>query len=156
MVKQFQLGKELNINYFQQGWYYISEKHDVDFTKFTPAFSSVVHYLICLAVYMGFKEIYLLGCDCTSIVTIIDNYLGKGENAQYAYAISANEKRRMEKVQQLTKVRDELQSTIRLFDDYERLLRYCTARGVSLYNATNPTLLDTVPKVDINEVLGRQ
>jgi len=152
-VKQFGLDKDLDIHYFEQGYYYVSEKRDVDFTRFTPAFSTVVHYLICLAVYMGFKEIYLLGCDCTGIVTIIDNYLNKGEDAKYAYQISENEKKRMQRVQQQSKVRDELVANVRLFDDYERLLKYCNARDVKLYNATNPTLLDTIPKVDLMTVL---
>lgn len=154
-VKQFGLDKDLDIHYFEQGYYYVSEKRDVDFTRFTPAFSTVVHYLICLAVYMGFQEIYLLGCDCTGIVSIIDNYLNKGEEAKYAYQISENEKKRMQRIQQQTKVRDELVSTVRLFDDYERLLKYCTARQVKLFNATNPTLLDTIPKVDLMSVLKK-
>ena len=65
MVDKFGLEKEIDIHYFEQGWHKMFPEKNVDLTRFTPAFSTVVHYAICLAVYMGFDEIYLLGCDCS-------------------------------------------------------------------------------------------
>lgn len=156
MVRQFHLDEILDIHYYEQDWYYISSKHYVDMTKFTPAFSTVVHYAICLAVYMGFTKIYLLGCDCTGIVSVIDSYMKYADKSLYNYKISENEKKRMERVQAQTSVKDELVSTIRLFDDYQRIYDYCAAQGVELYNATDTTLLDTVPKIKLSEVLGNK
>ena len=153
MIEQNMLASILDIHYFEQGWYEIIPQKDIDFTRFTPAFSTVVHYLICLAVYMGFKEIYLLGCDCSSIITIANSYLQKAEQGLYGYSITENEKKRMERVQRQTSFRDELRSTIRLFDDYARIYEYCTMRGVKLYNATGKTLLDSVPKVELGDIL---
>jgi len=153
MIEQFNLSKDMDIHYFEQGWHKLVPEKYVDITRFTPAFSTVVHYAICIAVYMGFKEIYLLGCDCTSIITIANTYLHKAEDSLYGYNISENEKKRMERVQAQTTFRDELRSTLRLFDDYERIQRYCAINEIKIYNATENSLLDSLPKVHLNEVL---
>ena len=153
MVDQFGLEKELDIHYFEQGWHEMFPKKYVDFTRLTPAFSTVVHYAVCLAVYMGFDEIYLLGCDCSSIITIANTFLNKAENSLYGYNITENEKKRMERVQSKSSFRDELVSTLRLFSDYERILQYCNNNKVKLFNATENSLLDSVPKVRLDEVL---
>ena len=39
---------------------------------FIPSFTTVVQYCIIVAIYMGFNEIYLLGCDSTGIVATIN------------------------------------------------------------------------------------
>lgn len=154
MIKKTKLDDDLNIAYYEQGCYQINPNKEVDFNHVTPAFSSVVHYLVCLAVYMGFSKIYLLGCDCTSIITIVNSYLKQGEQAQYAYGISDAEKKRMERIQAKTSVVDEFKSQIRLFEDYVLLFEYCKNHGCELFNATKPSLLDTIPYVEIQSVLG--
>ena len=99
------------------------------------------------------KKIVLLGCDCTGIVSIVNAYLNKAEDALYEYKISENEKKRMQRVWQQNSVRNELVSTLRLFDDYERIYKYCCKRGVELVNVSDPTLLDVVPKVKLEDVI---
>lgn len=155
MVNKFHLDKELNIFYYQQSSFEYSDlaNANIDFTKLVPGFGTVIHYVILLAVYMGFKEIILLGCDCTGIVSIAESRVGKAENSAYGYTISNNEKKRMEKVQNLTSFRDEMQWWVNVFDDYKILDEYCKKHGAKLMNATNPTLLEDVEKVKLEDVL---
>ena len=155
MVNKFHLDKELNIFYYQQSSFEHSDlaNANIDFTKLVPGFGTVIHYIILLAVYMGFKEIILLGCDCTGIVSIAESRVGKAENSAYGYTISNNEKKRLEKVQNLTSFRDEMQWLVNVFDDYKILDEYCKKHGAKLMNATNPTLLEDVEKVKLEDVL---
>ncbi|MDO5292215.1 MAG: DUF115 domain-containing protein [bacterium] len=50
------------------------------FNYYIPSGATVMTYMIELAIYMGFKEIYLLGVDCTSSITTegghcVNNYI---------------------------------------------------------------------------------
>lgn len=155
MIKKYKLDACLNIRYYEQT--YIASKDipdsSIDFTRLVPGFGTVVHYIICMAVYMGFSEIVLLGCDCSGFVSIAQARLNKAEDALYSYAISENEKKRMEKVQSLTSIRDELFWQVKLFDDYLVLNQYCKNHGVKLYNATSPTLLEGVERIDLKKYI---
>ncbi len=155
MIKKFHLDEELKIYYYQQGGFdsYRLINADIDFTNLVPGFSTVIQYIICLAVYMGFKEIILLGCDCTGIVSTAESRIGKAENSAYGYSISSNEKKRLEKVQKLTSFRDEMQWWVHIFDDYKILDEYCKKHGAKLLNATNPTLLENIERVNLDELL---
>lgn len=154
MIDKFDLDKELNIYYFKETRLKLSNiQWDCDFSKVTPGFSTVIHYIICLAMYMGFREIILLGCDCTSIINIVEDRLGNAEQFKYAFEISENEKKRREKLHSFSSIRDELNWQVAMFDDYELLNKLCCSRGVKLLNATNPSLLECIEKVTLNDLL---
>lgn len=156
MIQKFKLDEVLDIHYFEETYLdrYMINSWNLDFTRLVPGFSTVVHYIICLAMYMGFKEIILLGCDCTGIVSIAESRIGQAEKAAYGYSISKNEKKRMEKMQDLTSFRDEMQWWVNIFDDYSILDKYCIEHGVKLLNATNPTLLENVTRIELDNVLA--
>lgn len=154
MVKEFQLDKELDIYYYEHVKRQNGLPEEIDFTKLVPQFSTVIHYAVCLAVYMGFSEIYLLGCDCSGFLSTAEIRLGEAENALYGYPVTQNEKKRMEKVANQTKFRDELAWYVELFDDYKLVNDYCEAHGVKLYNASQTTLLETVRRIDLETVLN--
>lgn len=157
MIKKFQLENVLDIRYIAEVRYDKRTailKRNVDFTKTVPWMESVTCYAICLAVYMGFNEIYLLGCDCSGFINIASSKMLKAEEAVYAYNISENEKSRMEKMFNKRRIRDELNAYVGLFDEYEVLKKYCDKNGVNLYDATKNGLLDCVPKVNLDDVLN--
>lgn len=156
MVEKYELDKYLNIRYFEQINIASEDIADctIDFTRLVPGFSTVVQYMICLAVYMGFSEIVLLGCDCSGIINTAQAKLNKAENSMYSYQISENEKKRMEKLQSIRTFRDELSWQVRMHDDYLILNQYCRNHGVKLYNATNPTLLEGVEKIDLGQLFN--
>lgn len=156
MVKKYKLDEVLNIKYFDDA----PSKHPkvnmtFDFTKEVSYFPTVIQYVISLAVYIGFKEIYLLGCDCTGIVSIVQARIEMQADDNYAYEVSKNEKKRMQRTNSMNPIRDELYAYAELFDDYEWIRNYCLKHGVKLYNATNPTLLECVEKIDLKDVLRK-
>ena len=157
MIEEFKLNELLDIHYFQTADAYrldrILKKTKLDFTKVIPDFPSVVLQAICLAVYMGFKEIYILGCDCTGFISTAQNKMKQAESAAYNYNISENEKKRLERVANERSIADELRGFAELFYDYEFLGDYCNNNEVHIYNATEGGLLDSYPRVKLDDVL---
>lgn len=158
MIQKYALDKELSISYY--GEYGANRKRalkqKVDFTQFVPGFSTVVHYIICMAVYMGFKEIYLLGCDCSGFITTAQSKLKNAQEAEYSYQISENEKKRMERVANQTSIISELTWYVNMFKDYEYLEQYCNRYGAKLFNATEGGLLESLPRVHLQDILTKK
>lgn len=157
MIDQYHLDELSNVAYFQVLGLNsaILEKGLIDFTHGLPNYPTVIDYAICLAVYMGFRAIYLLGCDCTGFINIAQNKMAEARKNLYAYEISENAARRMERYAAQRDIRNELNSYVALFDEYEKLGAYCQRKGVELYNATDGGLLECLPRVKLEEVLGR-
>lgn len=152
MIKKYHLDETLNIRYFMECGR-MSNRASCDFSKLVPSFSTVVHYLVLLAVYMGFKDIYLLGCDCTGIINTVQSRIETSDSMQYAYNITENERRRMLKSNTMYPIKDELRWYASIFDDYELLQKYCLRHNVNLLNATEGSLIDCLPKVQLSDVL---
>lgn len=158
MIHKFDLDSELKIGYYAQGcWENWKYNNYIDFSEPVPGFSTVTHYCILLAVYMGFSEIYLLGCDCTGIINAIEGWMNVDnsnfQKLEYAFEMSKEDKRISQRGHMNCSIRDEFLGWARLFDDYKKLYQYCLDKNVKLFNATNPTLLQTVPKIDLEDVL---
>lgn len=154
MVDREGLDKDIDIVYFADcGADFTGISDDIIFDKPTPSFPTVIQYAITLAVYMGFKEIYLLGCDCSIIANTISAIIGNNEKVQYGYKVDKNEFERMHKAKSNVSLKKELYNNARLFDYYEMLYNYCQNRNVKLVNLTQGSLLDTIPKEDIREVI---
>lgn len=155
MIEKFGLNKISNINYFQS----ISlssacmERGYIDFSRPVPNYPTVIDYAIILAVYMGFKDIYLLGCDCTGFMNIAQNKLKQAKDNLYAFEVTKNAAKRMERYAGQRSIKGELQSYVALFDEYENLDKYCSRHGAHLYNATEGGLLECLQRVDLDDVL---
>ncbi len=61
------------------------KQEELDIAFEIPAWRNVVQYAIEVAIYMGFKEIYLLGCDGTCIMPILDYMLEQDISPMHAY-----------------------------------------------------------------------
>lgn len=94
--------------------------------------TSVVHFIMQIAFYMGFSEIYLIGTDCTNptqhstIVTYKDSEK-IGNSAQDIYN--------------------------GLMNDYQIAKEVADKRGIRIYNATRGGALEKFERVDLDEVL---
>ncbi len=91
--------------------------------------NTVVCCILQLAVYMGFKEIYLIGCDC--------NFSSKQRHfsgADYNPPKIVNDK--------LTG----------FFQGYEVAKDYCDAHGIKIYNATRGGKLEVFERVDFDSL----
>lgn len=90
---------------------------------------SITYSLIQIAVYMGFEEIYLLGCDCS---------WGKGKD----HIIESGH---IDKYANLNPIK---QRTA-----YKCALDYSKEHNFKIYNATRGGELDTFERVDLDKVL---
>lgn len=116
--------------------------HQYTYDVFTSKFSknsflavydgySVVYSMLQIAVYMGFKEIYLIGCDCT-------------------YSDDRNKQHFVE-----TGVFDPTYKTAgeRMIFAYKKAKQYADKNGINIYNATRGGMLEVFPRVDLDDVL---
>lgn len=89
---------------------------------------STVYAAVELAAYMGFKEIYLIGCDC--------NYYTQqhAEGTEYESAAPRNAGERM-------------------IQDYAIARKELEKRGISFYNATRGGKLEALKRVKLEEIL---
>lgn len=150
--------KDENSFYFgESGLYKPNDYLKFDMSKQLPGFSTVIHYAICMAMYMGFKEIYLLGCDCTGFITTAQAKM-KDWNKEilYGYNISNSEKKRLEKSNSKYSIENELSFYVDIFKTYSELYKKAKKKGIDIYNATEGGLLESIPRVDYNSLFGNQ
>lgn len=149
-VQKTKLCEDLNISYFlAANTLYEGCQKQLDLTK--PIFSvpTVVQFAIQAAVYMGFTDIYLLGCDMTGFEEIrsVDNSM---ENT-YAYELTENEKKRMRR-STMHNGEELFYAYARNYTIYRLLNSYCKNRDINLYNATEGGLLDNIKRVKYEDL----
>ncbi len=93
---------------------------------------TVTNSALQLAVYMGFKEIYLIGCDC--------DYSG--------------EKRHFEDLpsSSVLNMRPILNAEQKMSMAYEVAKKYCDAHGIKIYNATRGGKLEVFERIDFDSL----
>lgn len=152
-IKSNKLDEKLKINYLVNGGTYLDEPDNkIDISTVIPAFSTVVQYCICVAIYMGFSEIYLLGCDSTSVVTTINCALNQENKSMHAYKNDNSEK----EINELLKnwdMADVFFDQYVLFGGYKYLNKYCNDNKIKLVNCTPKTLVNSIPMDSLDNVL---
>lgn len=147
MVKQTCLDKAIDIAYYKCGQPFQNVfDGEIDMATCMPGFDTVVQYAIAAAIYMGFSEIYFLGCDSTSILTSVNIRLNENLNNDYAYEVTQNENKRMRERVDKVSFEQELYSFYKVISDYKLLYKYCEQRGIKLYNCTPGGLVEGVPR----------
>lgn len=92
---------------------------------------SIAYSCLELAVYMGFKEIYLLGADC-SYNRPKEHFVDSGvEDRNRKYA------------------------TPKLIVAYEEAKKYADSHDIKIYNATRGGVLEVFPRVKLEEILSK-
>jgi uncharacterized Rossmann fold enzyme len=153
-IKRFDLDKKLKINYFKMGLnYHEGYSRKIDFTKIIPGSGTIVHFAISLAIYMGFKEIYLLGCDTTGIVVSINALLKNISDSDYSYHVTENEKIRIEKMLNKNKLESLCKSYLNTLYAYRWIYDYCNKNDISLINCSSKTVIDIIPRRKLNDIL---
>lgn len=154
--KKHKLDKKLNLCYFAaKPRLTLYEDFDlpIDFTKYLPGFGTVVQYSICMAIYMGFSEIYLLGCDNTGIMVTIKSALKENDKNDYAYTVSENEKKRMENLLNRNSIEQYAIDYAQTLTAYRILYEYCGKRGIKLVNCSSSTVIDSIPRKSLKQVI---
>lgn len=156
-AQKFGLDKSLNINYFSSKLYMTENyNRDIDFTKLIPAFGTVVQWCIIAAVYMGFSEIYLLGCDNTSLMVTMKSALKINDAQDYGYNITENEKKRMENIVENNGIEAYTDSYLQTSKGYRKLYKYCNKKNVKLVNCSAQTVIDSIPREKYEDVIARK
>lgn len=156
-LNKFGINKALNVNYFYSKLYMNENyKKNIDFTKPIPGFGTVVQWCIIAAVYMGFSEIYILGCDTTSLMVTIKSALQINDDQDYGYEISENEKKRMESLIDKNGLEDYTKSYLLTLKGYRKLYNYCGKRNIKLINCSAQTVIDSIPREKYEDVIAKK
>jgi len=140
LAEQFEIPS--NFVQFPFDNYYHEAERDIGkyFANFSDDASSVVYdgysitySLIEVAVYMGFKEIYLLGADC--------NY-PKGEKNHFV------ESRFVDK--------NAASNPIRMRIGYQAAKEYADSHGIKIVNCTRGGMLETFERMKLEDVKGEK
>lgn len=123
-----------------------------DISRLTYSCGTVVQNAIVAAIYMGFSEIYILGCDSTGIINTLNASM-KIDNKDYGYEVTQNEKLRMEKMVERSRVTDYAYSYYMTLKGFDYLYNVCVQKGIRLINCTSTTVLDMIPRLPFENVI---
>lgn len=151
-IKKFELEKHINVNYYIDSPK-VNEKAEIDFTEFVRNGWTVLQYAVRLALYMGFKEIYLLGCECTTILNVVNAKLSSYTSVTHCYDIDEREKERA-KGMYSRPMQDYYRSEWGVLEEWRLLDEYCRERGVKLVNCTPGGLLEELPRCSYETVIA--
>lgn len=120
-------------------------RFDVDLDQpLMDGHTGVITFCMWLAFYMGYEEIYLLGCDC-------DYGEDKKSGSPYFYA--------KEQHKTLSSSKKHLDSVWReggpIFECYELVRQEAARRGITIMNATAGGKLEIFPRTRLAEVVGK-
>lgn len=98
--------------------------------------ASVVYAALQIAVYMGFKTIYLIGVDCN-----YDKEIEKLHNANLGYGLDY-------------KYNWTKQTGTTMIEGFEIAKKYADKNGVTILNASRGGMLEVFPRVKLEEVIN--
>lgn len=155
-IQKNKLDQELSVRYLLDGVGSFFEGHrSDDITKPLPWVNSVIAYAILWAAYMGFQEIYLLGCDQTILRDVMDAALGKQILHDHAYQgeekISGDGYRMYVKNDGIVRY---LEGEAKVQKTYAELYKWCRQKKIRLCNLSSVTLIDGIPRGNFEEVLS--
>lgn len=153
-ITRNQLDQILDINYFSVFDSIDSTvRSHFDLSKMISGYSTVVQYAVSIAVYMGFKEIYLLGCDSTNVVSLINSATNVRSEGMHAYGKDDVNERYKELLKHWT-MTEAFHDQYHLFEGFKTLKKECDDRGIKLVNCSSRTLINELPRAALSDVLG--
>lgn len=121
----------------------------VDMTKPMPGFLSVVHFAIASALYMGFKDIYLLGCD-------MNYFLEPDANYERCYKTDAEPFGQQTVTSLFDMDQVELMDWVaKEFRAFRHLGEIATSRGQRISYCGKDGTLNVYPRLDLKQVLSQ-
>ena len=152
-VEKFELGTFINVNYYEAD-VSVGNDEEIDFTRYIRGGYSVVQYAIRLAIYMGFKEIYLLGCECTGILNVLYAKMSDYSSVTHCYDIDEAEKERDREMYKDVPLEAYYRSEIGIFEEYKLINNYCNQNNIKIFNCTKGGLLDVFLRRNYDEVFS--
>lgn len=114
--------------------------HNVDISQTIPGPQSVTIMALHIALYMGFKEVYLLGCDHDWILHMNKSRHFYSEENHAIVRSGYNEWFQED-------LEGQFQDYVTLWQQYKRIREIANRIGVQTFNATEGGLLDVFPRV---------
>ena len=118
----------------------------IDFTKQLPPIMTVAHIALYLGIYLGCKEIYLLGCDHDTILHLGESRHFYKENESALTRGGYNEWHH-------TDWGAHFRAYSLLWAIYKRVKAYAEKENIKIVNSTPKSLLDIFPRRSLEEVL---
>lgn len=114
--------------------------HSIDISQAIPGPQSVTIMALYIALYMGFKEIYLLGCDHDWLLHINKSSHFYPEKSHAMVKSGYNEWFQED-------LEEQFQAYISLWRQYKGIREIANRNGAQIFNATEGGLLDIFPRV---------
>jgi hypothetical protein len=119
-------------------------KHFLSGVKYCTKFSSnpsalvydgytITYSLLQIAVYMGFKDIYLLGCDCFYSADPQKQHFVESKRVDPTFSVAKD----------------------RMISAYKEAKKYADKHYVSIYNATRGGYLEVFDRVSLDDILSQ-
>lgn len=126
-------------------------------SKPLPWFNNVVQFSIFIAICLGYKKIYLLGCEQSTIISILKTKMEQNVDSNiYGCHLPQVEQERMQKLFNSQSLTSYLSMFSMMYHDFDLLNDFSLKNGVSIVNCTNVTLLESFKKGNINEILKEE
>lgn len=145
------LDKILDLYYvFQHRYITESYKSTIKMDRNMPSSLNVIQAAIFSAMYMGFKKIYLIGCDMTFIFLSIESNIEGNNNKLknfHAYKYSENQ---IKSIKAFCSKRDNefnLYELAKTFSIFKRIKKYADKHHIEIVNATAGGALDVFDRI---------
>ncbi len=146
VVDTYQLFKKQRVYYYVTGTKELRENMTIDLAKQLPLIQTSPHTAMYIALYMGAKELCIVGADHDWILHYGETRHFYDEKKSALTQADYNEwNKDFEFV---------LQSQVNLWRIYKNIKRYCDKRVVTIVNCTLASLLDVFPKKKLEDVLA--
>jgi len=125
----------------------------IDLSKNIPSSQNVIQAAIFTAIYMGIKEVYLIGVDMTSVfLTFERNEFGEKEIIKefHAYKYNENEMKKMLRDSYDNEVI--LRDYLKTFTLFRYIKQYCLKNNIKIFNATKGGGLDVFKRIDFDSL----
>lgn len=147
LVRQHQLFAGRKTHFVCMGKNHFPATADIpDLSGIIPRVQSVPIMVLMVALYMGFREIYLLGTDH-------DWFVKKEYRFFYGHSVTATDATLTRDGTLLTTLWDELPAVAKVWGQYRAIKRIAQAHGAKIYNATHGGMLDEFERVRLEDVV---
>ena len=126
----------------------VSKLHSI-----TPGFQNVIIYAINTAIYMGFKEIYLIGVDMTGF---LEHFEYNKVNSQWGHSYAKTEEEIALILETLKKKNIDNEFYLKTYgktlEHLKLIFSHASKNNVKLLNASEHGAIDFVPRVEYNKL----
>lgn len=128
-------------------------KNPFSLNRITPGFQNIILHAISTAIYMGFKEIYLLGVDMTGFLEHFE-YNKINDQWGHSYKKTKLEQSNIKKYLQSQNFDNEfyLKAYGKTLEQFKRMKKHAASRKVNIFNASEHGALDVIERVNYEKL----